>query len=266
MRMPVVLDTNTPFPPVETALTEPAGLLAIGGDLSLARLRSAYRQGIFPWYAPGEPLLWWSPDPRMVLFTDRFAPSHSLRKTLRRLAREEAAGTSRIQVRVDTAFDTVMLACASPRDGQAGSWITREMRAAYGAWHRAGTAHSVETWIDGELAGGLYGIGIGHTFFGESMFTRATDASKIALAYLVGFLRQHGVPMIDCQQDTRHLGSLGGCTIPRSEFRRRLVEFQDMPDLPWQSGVLTAAGTLLPIPDALYSRPERPDGLNHSAA
>ncbi len=244
MRYPILLDDTPAFPPVEYALHEPAGLLAVGGDLSLPRLRAAYRHGIFPWFGPGEPILWWSTDPRMVLFTERFAPSHSLRKLLRRLARDEAAGQSAVEVRVDTAFAEVMRACAAPRDGQAGTWITPDMQAAYQAWHRAGDVHSIETWIDGELAGGLYGISLGRAFFGESMFTRRTDASKIALAYLVTFLRRHGVEMIDCQQQTHHLGSLGGGPISRAEFSQRLVESVDAPGLPWRPGVLTAAGEI----------------------
>ncbi|GAA4328427.1 leucyl/phenylalanyl-tRNA--protein transferase [Pigmentiphaga soli] len=228
--MPALLGPDTPFPPLSQALASPPGLLAVGGDLSVARLRDAYSRGIFPWYLPGEPILWWSPDPRMVLFCDRFAPSHSLRKKLRQVARDP-----RVQVRVDTAFEEVLHACAAPRDGQRpATWITPEMQEAYLRWHRHGDVHSVETWIDGRLCGGLYGVSLGRAFFGESMFTRVPDASKIALAYLVRFLQSHGVPMIDCQQDTRHLASLGGVTIPRDEFARRLVESVAMPGPPWK--------------------------------
>jgi leucyl/phenylalanyl-tRNA--protein transferase len=165
---------NTPFPPAGEALDDPPGLLAAGGDLSIARLELAYRNGIFPWYSEGEPILWWSPQPRMVLNCADFSPSHSLRKRLR-----QAAADSRIRVKVDTAFASVMTCCAAPRQGpgQGGTWITLPMQLAYRAWHAAGRAHSVETWIDGELAGGLYGVSLGRMFFGESMFTRAPDAS-----------------------------------------------------------------------------------------
>ncbi|MDK9725099.1 MAG: leucyl/phenylalanyl-tRNA--protein transferase [Sterolibacteriaceae bacterium MAG5] len=202
------------FPPLESALKEPNGLLAAGGDLSPQRLVSAYARGIFPWYSAGEPILWWSPDPRMVLFPDEIAISRSLAKTLRNRAYE---------VRLDTAFADVVTACAtSPRDGQAGTWITAEMQAAYRRLHELGFAHSVETWIDGRLAGGLYGIAIGRAFYGESMFARVTDASKIALAHLGVQLRRLGFGIIDCQMETRHLASLGARPIPRREFRALL--------------------------------------------
>jgi leucyl/phenylalanyl-tRNA--protein transferase len=243
-QMPALLGTATPFPPVSQALTAPAGLLAVGADLSVARLRDAYSHGIFPWYLEGEPILWWSPDPRMVLFTDRFAPSHSLRKTLRKVERDP-----RVQIRVDTAFPDVMRACAAPRDTvEPATWISPAMQAAYLEWHRVGGVHSIETWIDGELAGGLYGVSIGQAFFGESMFTRVPDASKIALAYLVRFLSSQGVRMIDCQQDTQHLASLGGGTISRSEFASRLVESTRMPDISWQPGMILADGRLVGLP------------------
>jgi len=176
------LAPDAPFPPADTALTDPPGLLAVGGDLSLARLRAAYRRGIFPWYGDGEPILWWSPDPRMVLACAAFTPSHSLAKRLRAIARGEHDACPRIQIRVDSAFARVIAACAAPRPGATGTWITAAMRRAYSDWHHAGEAHSVETWIDGELMGGLYGVSIGAMFFGESMVARAPDASKIALA------------------------------------------------------------------------------------
>lgn len=186
------LAADTPFPPAEFALTDPDGLLAAGADLSIDRLVQAYSNGIFPWYSEGEPILWWSPDPRMVLACQDFAPSHSLRKLLRQVASHEHEAAPRIEVRVDTAFATVMAECAAPREGQPGTWITAAMRQAYRAWHEAGYVHSVETWIDGELAGGLYGISLGRMFFGESMFTRAPNASKIALAYLVRYVSAQG--------------------------------------------------------------------------
>ena len=202
------------FPPLESALEEPNGLLAAGGDLSPQRLVSAYARGIFPWYSADEPILWWSPDPRMVLFPDEIAISRSLAKTLRNRDYE---------VRLDTAFADVVTACAtSPRDGQAGTWITAEMQAAYRRLHELGFAHSVETWIDGRLAGGLYGVAIGRAFYGESMFARVTDASKIALAHLGVQLRRLGFGIIDCQMETAHLASLGARPIPRREFRALL--------------------------------------------
>lgn len=224
------LRAGTPFPPVETALREPNGLLAAGGNLGVARLLEAYRQGIFPWFNPGEPVLWWSPDPRMVLFPDEFRLSRSLKK---RLARADYG------VRVDTSFTRVMAECAAPRPGAGGTWISPAMIDAYGALHEAGYAHSFETWMDGEdgpeLAGGLYGVAIGRAFYGESMFARQTDASKIALAYLVRFLAFHEFGVIDCQMNTAHLASLGAREISREAFAARLRHLTAMPGLagPW---------------------------------
>jgi leucyl/phenylalanyl-tRNA--protein transferase len=214
------LETDTPFPDVETALTEAEGapgLLAAGGDLSPARLLDAYRHGIFPWFSEGQPILWWSTDPRMVLFTERFIASHSLKKALRKVHRSMRED-GRWQLRFDSAFEDVMRACAAPRADGTGTWISEEIVAGYGALHRQGYAHSSELWLDGELVGGAYGVAIGRMFYGESMFARARDASKIALACLVDFLRAHGVEMIDCQQETAHLASLGACPIPRPRF------------------------------------------------
>jgi leucyl/phenylalanyl-tRNA---protein transferase len=171
------LASGQPFPPVENALRSPNGLLAASRDVSPQRLLAAYPRGIFPWYSPGEPVLWWSPDPRMVLYTDEFRISRSFAKVLRRAAHDDA-----VELRVDSAFEEVIHACAEPRDDDGGTWITDAMIAAYVALHRRGLAHSVETWIDGRLAGGLYGVSTGRMFYGESMFTRAPDASKIALA------------------------------------------------------------------------------------
>lgn len=213
-----------PFPPVEAALREPAGLLAAGGDLSAPRLIDAYRHGIFPWFGEGDPVLWWSTDPRMVLFVDQFRVSHSLKKRLVRSIDDD-----RIEVRCDTAFDEVIRACAAPRDADGGTWIVDEMVHAYLALHRVGIAHSVETWIDGRLAGGLYGLSIGRMFFGESMFTRATDASKIALAHLVRFAQSQSMPMLDCQQQTRHLASMGARPIPRTDFSERIRTLVEQP-------------------------------------
>lgn len=223
------IDDVTPLPPGQSAMgpdEEAPGLVAVGGRLTVARLDEAYRKGIFPWYSPGQPVLWWSPEPRMVLPVAEFRLSHSLRKTLRRFVR-----TPGCELRVDSAFERVIRACAgTPREGQDGTWIVPAMIDAYIAWHRAGRVHSVETWIDGELAGGLYGVGIGRMFFGESMFAHRTDASKIALAGLVALCRHHGVPLIDCQQNTRHLASFGAREITRQAFERHLA------------GVLPAAG------------------------
>jgi leucyl/phenylalanyl-tRNA--protein transferase len=215
------LDLDAPFPPSQRAWgpgSQAPGLLAAGGGLSLARLRQAYVRGIFPWYSPGQPVLWWSPDPRMVLPVSEFRLTRSLRKTIGRLCRE-----GRLALRIDADFPRVIQACASaPREGQDGTWITPELIEAYVAWHRAGQAHSFEAWIDGELAGGLYGVGIGRMFFGESMFTRRTDASKIALAGLVAFCRRHDITLIDCQQHTGHLSSLGAREITRQAFERHV--------------------------------------------
>ncbi len=207
------------FPPVEQALAEPNGLLAAGGDLSVRRLLEAYRCGIFPWFNVGEPILWWSPDPRMVLFPNEFKCSRSLKK---RLANAD------YEVRVDTAFTEVMRSCAAPRQRQAGTWITTEMAAAYAGLHSLGYAHCVETWMEGQLVGGLYGVAIGRAFYGESMFSRRTDASKIALASLVEQLRRWGFGLIDCQMATSHLASLGAREIPRGEFVARLAGLTGM--------------------------------------
>jgi len=215
------LRPGDPFPPVTTALTEPNGLLAAGGELSPARLTTAYRLGVFPWFNPGQPVLWWSPDPRLVLFPSELRISRSLSKTLR---------NGGYEIRADTDFQAVMRACAGPRPDQDGTWITDEMVAAYCALHEQGIAHSVETWIDGELAGGLYGIALGRMFYGESMFTRAANVSKIALVHLVRQLERWDFGMIDCQVYTRHLATLGAREIPRTEFMRKLAELVNYPD------------------------------------
>ncbi len=225
--MIALLHEDTPFPPVEHALREPNGLLAIGGDLSPARLLDAYRHGIFPWFNEGDPILWWSPDPRMVLLPSEFNVSRSLRKTLRHGGYE---------VRTDCAFEQVMRACAAPRQDQAGTWIHEGMVTAYTELHRMGHAHSVETWVGGNLVGGLYGVAIGRMFYGESMFSRQSDTSKIALAHLAKQLVRWNFGMIDCQMNTRHLASLGAREIPRSEFIRRLQELIHYPEIasPWE--------------------------------
>lgn len=243
---PLWLDLDTPFPPVDQALDDPPGLLAIGADLSIARLTEAYRRGIFPWYSPGQPIVWWSTHPRMVLACADFAPSHSLRKRLRRIEAEAAGSDPAVVVKVDTAFADVLTGCAAPRDGQPGTWILPEMQQAYRDWHAAGGVHSIETWMDGELAGGLYGVSLGRMFFGESMFARATDASKIALAHLVAFLRANGVQWIDCQQETRHLASLGARPVDRADFVEHVRHAVGEPGPDWHPGILTLAGELKP--------------------
>ncbi len=211
------IDDSSALPPASTALgpdTDAPGLVAAGGRVTPARLHEAYSQGIFPWYSAGQPVLWWSPDPRMVLPVDAFRVSHSLQKTLRRFLRTPACA-----LRFDSAFEQVMQACAiTPREGQDGTWIVPAMVDAYTAWHEAGHVHSVETWIDGQLVGGLYFVAIGRMCFGESMFSHRSDASKIALAALVVACRARGVTLIDCQQNTHHLASLGAREIPRSAF------------------------------------------------
>ncbi len=235
VRMPPLpwLAPGEAFPSVAAAwgpASDAPGLLAAGGRLDVDTLRSAYAQGIFPWFSEGQPILWWSPDPRMVLEVAQFRLHRSLRKTLQRFT-----VTPGCEVRIDTAFDTVITACAgSPREGQSGTWIVPEMVQAYRALHRAGFAHSVETWIDGELSGGLYCVALGRTVFGESMFTRRSDASKIALAGLVAFCRHHGITMIDCQQNTRHLASLGAHEIARADFLRHVDQARRLPGPRWQ--------------------------------
>ena len=206
---------DTPFPPVSKALQSPNGLLCAGGDLTPERIVEAYSRGIFPWFSEGDPILWWSPDPRMVLFPGELRVSRSLRKAVAR---------GDYETRMDTAFREVMEACAEPRDGQGGTWIVPEMIDAYTALHERGLAHSVESWLDGELVGGLYGVALGKVFFGESMFTRAPDASKVALVKLVERLNEQRFRVIDCQQATSHLASLGAREIPRKEFARLVQE------------------------------------------
>lgn len=205
------------FPPASQAWGEnsPApGLLAGGGVLDVDTLRRAYSQGIFPWYSEGQPTLWWSPNPRMVLDVSQFRVHSSFRKTL-----DKFRNTPGHEIRMDSAFERVIQACStSPREGQSGTWIVPDMITAYSQLHKAGFAHSVETWINGTLVGGLYCVALGKSVFGESMFSYSTDASKIALAALVSFCRHHGIRQIDCQQNTRHLASLGAHEISRDLF------------------------------------------------
>jgi leucyl/phenylalanyl-tRNA--protein transferase len=217
------IEGSDPFPPINSAMGPDSGLcglLAIGGQLNVERLEQAYRQGIFPWYTEGQPVLWWAPDPRMVLKTLNFKVSRSLSKTLRRFL-----ATPGCEIRVDHAFTNVMAACAQTyRDGQVGTWITPAMQAAYGEWHRAGRVHSFEVWMNSELVGGLYGVNIGRMFFGESMFSRRTDASKWALAALVAACKRRGIDWIDCQQNTTHLATMGAAEVPRDKFVKHLNE------------------------------------------
>lgn len=210
------------FPPVEQALSEPNGLLAAGGDLSPERLLWAYRQGIFPWFSEGQPILWWSPDPRMVLFPHELVIGRTLGKSLRK-------GT--FEVRCDHSFAAVMHACAAPRRDQDGTWISQAMIDAYVKLHARGIAHSVETWQEGRLVGGLYGIAIGRAFFGESMFSRASDASKVAFVHLVRFLQNNDFGIIDCQMRTDLLSSFGAREIPRRRFVEVLAELVNYPAL-----------------------------------
>ena len=215
-------DPDSPFPPVDAALREPDGLLAAGGDLSPARLLNAYRHGIFPWYSDGQPLLWWSPDPRMVFRSDGVRLSSRFRRRLRQ---------SQWVARADTAFDQVIAACASvPRAGQRGTWITPHMQAAYLELHRRGYAHSVEIHDDDDLVGGIYGVAVGRMFFGESMFSRVSGGSKVALASLARRLGEWGWPLIDAQVENEHLRSLGAESWPRAAFLERIAELVVAPE------------------------------------
>jgi leucyl/phenylalanyl-tRNA--protein transferase len=216
-------DPDVAFPDVERALKEPDGLLAVGGDLSVPRLLAAYRHGIFPWYGPGQPILWWSPDPRLVLRPEDLRISRSLARTLRKAT---------FRVTLDSDFAAVVAGCAAPRSRESGTWITGEMQAAYVELHRAGYAHSVECWQQGRLVGGLYGVSIGRVFFGESMFTLISDASKVALAHLARQLERWKFRLIDCQVHTRHLEGLGATSLPRPEFTRVLEQACDLPPPP----------------------------------
>jgi leucyl/phenylalanyl-tRNA--protein transferase len=218
MQLPVLdpLQPNQDFPPIETALSNPDGLLAVGGCLSSQRLINAYQQGIFPWYSSGEPILWWSPDPRLVLFPENLNVSRSLKKTMRK---------GHFTVTYDQAFAQVMQYCASPREKETGTWISEDIFQAYVRLHQQGIAHSCEVWMEGELVGGLYGIAIGQVFFGESMFHKKTDASKIAFCSLTHQLSEWGYKLIDCQVHTDHLCSLGAEEIDRQAFSDLLNQY-----------------------------------------
>ena len=226
VRRLTMLLTDSPFPSAELAwgVNDPIpGLLCAGADLSVQRLVDAYSQGIFPWYSEGEPILWWSPDPRMVLEIDHFKLHRSLRKTIKAI--KGFNGTNHVEIKVDSAFPKVINHCANaPRKSQSGTWIVPAMQAAYIQLHEAGFAHSIETWIDNELVGGLYCTVVGNAVFGESMFAHQTDASKIALTALVAFCKSNGITWIDCQQQTKHLASLGAAPVPRSVFQNKVAK------------------------------------------
>jgi leucyl/phenylalanyl-tRNA--protein transferase len=217
------LGVDDPFPPVQSALREPNGLLAAGADLSLERLLEAYARGIFPWYGEGDPILWWSPDPRMVLWLGEFHLSRSLRRLL---------NSGRFRVTLDTAFRAVMDGCAEPRDDDTGTWISDEMLSAYLRLAASGHAHSVEVWDQDALVGGLYGVALGRMFYGESMFSRRANASKVALATLVSQLQRWEFELIDCQMSTPHLASLGAREIPRAEFVGHVTRLAARPAVP----------------------------------
>jgi leucyl/phenylalanyl-tRNA---protein transferase len=208
----------TDFPPTSHALDDPPGLLAAGGDLSPGRLQSAYRLGIFPWFSPDQPVLWWSPDPRVVITPGKMHISRSLARTIRR---------ARFEIRWDYDFAGTVDACAAPRDGQSGTWITAQMRDAYVALHEIGIAHSMECWSNGELCGGVYGVAMGQVFFGESMFSKQRDASKVALAALSSHLYEWGYVLLDCQIENPHLMSLGARNISRFDFESILQRHVD---------------------------------------
>lgn len=258
------LHGDTPFPPTSQALgpeSDAPGLLAAGGDLGVGRLVAAYSRGIFPWYGEGQPLLWWSTSPRMVLPVAEFKLSRSLRKSLQRFL-----ATPGCEIRFDGDTAAVIRACAgAPREGQHGTWIVPAMVEAYVRLHRAGVVHSVETWVDGQLAGGLYGVNLGRMFYGESMFARRTDASKFALAALVAFCRAEGITLIDCQQETNHLASLGARPIPRGEFESHLRRVVGLPP-PVHWAYDSACWAQLGLKPGLPAPPEAPAQVRSTAA
>lgn len=227
------LQPEQEFPSVETTWGDQdpiPGLLAAGNTLDAAHLRAAYSQGIFPWFSEGQPVLWWSPNPRMVLQTSQFRMHRSLRKRL-----QQFRSAPNCEIRIDTIFSTVMEHCAqAPRDGQNGTWIVQSIVDAYTELHKQGAAHSVETWVDGQLVGGLYCVALGRAVFGESMFALATDASKIALSALVALCRAHGAPQIDCQQATAHLAFMGAQEVPRQQFVQTVSVQRQYPDMNWE--------------------------------
>ncbi|MFD1259865.1 leucyl/phenylalanyl-tRNA--protein transferase [Entomomonas asaccharolytica] len=227
MTLTLLADESLEFPPLENALTEPDGLLAVGGDLSPERLEAAYRHGCFPWFNQDDPILWWSPDPRMVLFPEKLHVSRSMLKLLKK---------SPFEITFDKAFVEVIKACSEPRAYTDQTWITEAMQKAYITMHNKGLAHSVEVWAEGQLVGGLYGLSLGRLFFGESMFSRISNASKIGFIHLVYKLRDARVVLIDCQMHTSHLQSLGAELIARHEFADYLQSYQNQPiTIDWHS-------------------------------
>lgn len=232
------LSASVAFPDTNNALTYPDGLLAWGGDLSSERLLAAYRLGIFPWCSENEPLLWWTPSARMVLQFQHLHISHSLKKQLRKIQRNPLEPC---QIRIDTAFTDVMRACAGKRRHQDGTWIAEDFIQAYTQLHLQGYAHSVELWENEQLIGGLYGVSIGKMFYGESMFSYQTDASKIALVFLMAYLAKQQVYLVDCQQETPHLTSMGGACITRSAFEKHLALVRDQPPIIWEKGTVDPA-------------------------
>jgi leucyl/phenylalanyl-tRNA--protein transferase len=229
--MIAVLGPDDPFPPVDRALEEPDGLLAAGGGLSVARLTDAYSRGIFPWFSPGDPVLWWSPDPRMVLAPGELRISRSLARRLRK---------GGFTVTADRDFTAVIAACAAPRRGERGTWLVPAMQRAYLAMHTAGLAHSIEVWMGEELAGGIYGVALGRMFFGESMFSNRTDGSKIALVHLARLMQRWDMPLLDCQLESEHLASLGARPMPRVEFTRVVAELVKRPPTPTRWSLTSA--------------------------
>ncbi len=236
----VWIEPGQPLP--DPAPAPPDGLLAAGFDLSTERLHEAYSKGIFPWFSDGDPVLWWSPDPRMVLRCRDLKISRSLGKKLRQIQKQEHDPSAPIHITANMAFSDVMQACSQPRNGQAGTWISPWMKEIYTKWHLEGYAHSIETWQHGTLVGGLYGVSLGGCFFGESMFSNASDASKLALVYLTRFLVNNGVELIDCQQETAHLASLGAKPISRAYFLETLAKTLQEPAPAWRCGQLLHHG------------------------
>lgn len=241
------VDPATPLPSARQASTH--GLLAAGADLSVERLTEAYSKGIFPWFNEGDPVLWWSPDPRMLLKCDDLRISRSLGKLLRRIERTERQEQAPVQVTVNMAFSDVIRACAEPADKREVTWISPDVQDAYLAWHHGGHAHSVEVWHDGVLAGGLYGVCMGRMFFGESMFSRVSDSSKVALVYLTRLLQRMQIRHIDCQQETRHLASMGARPVRRDTFLELLEQALAHPTPAWPRGQLYQSGQFASQPD-----------------
>lgn len=245
---------DMPLPEAEAAMANPPGLVAVGTDLGVARLTEAYRKGIFPWFNEGDPVLWWSPNPRMVLMTDELHISRSLAKRLRQIERAQGAGKFDVIITTDLAFSETMHGCATrgnhvSRIGvevdsatNPATWITADMKLAYHQWHEAGDVHSIETWVNGELAGGVYGVCLGRMFFGESMFSSVPNASKLALVHLVRFLANRDIAMIDCQMQTNHLASLGARAIDRAEFLAHVRRAVDEPGFVWPTGWIDSQG------------------------